>query len=354
MSSLTAVWRSPWLAPFNDAHALNDLLAQVNPLWSLDQIKAKLLTVRNETADVRSFVFRTNRRWPGHRAGQHVVLELEINGVRRHRSFSIASVPDSRTIEITVKRQASGLVTSWMHESLLPGTIVGLSAPRGRFVLPDSVPGKLLMLAAGSGITPLMSQLRDLHAQGEHADVCLVYLCRNEADVIFRTELEHLARRWPSLRLKYWFSEPQGRLDMRSLEALVPDAAERLSFLCGPQSFMQAVLTYWEAQAWLAPLYESFGAPLRRSQQPGELLSVRAEKSEQVFTAEMGSSLLEQAEHAGLKPKYGCRIGICQTCKCVKRSGVVRNLLTGALSAEPNEHIQLCVSAAVSELSLEI
>lgn len=355
MSSLAAVWRSPWLAPLNDVTALNDLLAQANPLWSLDQIKARVIEVRAETADTKTFVLRANRHWPGHAAGQHVVVELEMDGVRRHRTFSLSSAPDgSNIVAITVKHHARGLVTGWMHQQLRPGMVVGLSAPRGEFVLPETLPRKLLLLSAGSGITPMMAMLRQLHVRGQHPDLCLVHVSRSAEDAIFRAELEQMARQWPALRLRFWHSASQGHLDMRGLEALAPDAAERAAFLCGPLTYMRTVLTHWQAQGWVSPQHESFGAPLRLARAPGERLAVRANLSKQMFTAEAGSCLLEQAEAAGLKPKHGCRIGICQSCKCVKRSGAVRNLVTGVVSAEPGEHIQLCISAAVSELSLDI
>jgi stearoyl-CoA 9-desaturase NADPH oxidoreductase len=354
LPSLSAVWRSPWLAPFNDVNALNDLLGQVNALWSIDRILARVIEVRTETADTRTFVLRTNRLWPGHRAGQHVVVEMEIDGVRRHRTFSIASAPGrSREIDITVRRQPHGRVTGWMHEQLRPGMVVGLSAPRGDFTLPETLPPRLLLIAAGSGITPIMAMLRDLQARGARPDIRLVQLSREPADAIFRNELEQLARGWPQLQLRTWYSRLQGRLDPRALDALVPDADQRSAWLCGPHVFMQAVLAHWQAQGRPAPQHESFGAPLRRAAS-GERVAVRALKAERMFTASADLPLLQEAESAGLQPKSGCRIGICQTCKCVKRSGVVRNLLTGAVSAEPDEQIQLCISAPVSELSLEL
>jgi stearoyl-CoA 9-desaturase NADPH oxidoreductase len=354
VTSLSAVWRSPWLAPFNDVNALNDLLAQVHPLWSVDRILARVVEVRAETADARTFVLRANRLWPGHRAGQHVVVELEIDGVRRHRTFSISSAPGGgREIALTVKRQPHGRVTGWMHDQLRPGMVVGLSAPRGDFTLPEPLPPRLLMIAAGSGITPVMSMPRALNARGAHPDLCLVHLSREPADAIFRNELERLARGWPQLQLRNWYSRQRGRPDMRALDALVPDAGERTTWLCGPHDFMQAVSAHWQAQGRPVPRHESFGAPLRRAGS-GEQVAVRALKAERLFTVSTDLPLLQAAEAAGLQPKSGCRIGICQTCKCLKRSGVVRNLLTGAVSAEPDEQIQICISAAVSELSLDI
>ena len=79
---------------------------------------------------------------------------------------------------------------------------------------------------------------------------------------------------------------------------------------------------------------------------------VHCSKTEQAFTASARSSLLSAAEAAGLRPAHGCRIGICKTCQCSKRSGTVENLRTGEISSEPDELIQLCISVARSPLEL--
>ena len=71
---------SPWLRPFNDVAAIDDLLAQLHPTWSLGRIKARVLAVVDETPDTKTFVLRPNRNWPGFRAGQHVGVEVEIDG----------------------------------------------------------------------------------------------------------------------------------------------------------------------------------------------------------------------------------------------------------------------------------
>ena len=67
-----------------------------------------------------------------------------------------------------------------------------------------------------------------------------------------------------------------------------------------------------------------------------------------------GRSLLEQAEEAGLQPESGCRMGICHTCSCTKRAGSVRNLLTGEVSDTEDEQIQICISAPVGDVAIEI
>src|SRR5688572_23655241 len=95
MSAQTpASWlRSPWLRPFNDLAAVDDWLGLLNPMWSLTEIRARVVEIRDETPDTKTFVLAPNRRWPGFTAGQHVTVTLELDGVRRQRTFSLSSAP---------------------------------------------------------------------------------------------------------------------------------------------------------------------------------------------------------------------------------------------------------------------
>src|SRR3546814_11946264 len=93
--------------------ALNELLALANPRWSLTEIRAEVIAREQQTADAVSFWLRPNRLWKGFRAGQHVTISVEINGVRHTRVYSLScdtAVPNLLTL--TVKRQADGVVRS--------------------------------------------------------------------------------------------------------------------------------------------------------------------------------------------------------------------------------------------------
>ena len=113
---------------------------------------------------------------------------------------------------------------------------------------------------------------------------------------------------------------------------------------------------HWRARGLAAQLHEeSFGVPSAgAAAADAAALEIRCARSERLFTAGGATPLLVAAEHAGLRPRYGCRMGICHTCSCVKRSGTVENLLTGEVSSEPGERIQLCISRARTDLTLEL
>lgn len=356
VSPLRQLFQSEWLRPLNDRTAINDLLGQMHPLWSLDQIRARVEAVVTETPDTKTFLLRTNRHWKGFQAGQHVVVEVEIDGVRHHRTYSLSSAPGTgRSIALTVKRQGGGKVSEWMHRTLRRGDVVGLSPAMGDFTLPKSLPKNILLLSAGSGVTPVMSLLRELQARHYAGSVVFMQACRTRADRIFGQDLERLSRSWPALTVQWHESATQGRLDVAGLQRAVPDYLTRETWLCGRTGFAEQFIAHWQEQGQSNRLRcEFFGAPIRALPDENSVAAVRCSQSDRQFTARAGAPLLSEAEIAGLKPKHGCRIGICQACKCVKRSGTVRNLTTGKLSSEANELIQLCVSSAASDLHLEI
>lgn len=356
---------SPALHPLNDTTALNELLGRANPLWSLTQVKARVSAVVAETSDTKTFVLEPNRLWAGHVAGQHVGVEVEIAGARVRRTYTVSSAP-GMPLSITVKRQAGGKVSNWLHDNISVGSVLTLDDASGEFVLPSPAPERMLMIAGGSGITPVMAMLRSLEMAGYAGEVVLVYGCRSADDVIFGEELAQMK----FVRLHLHFSQAQGRLSPLRIGSLVPDWRERETFLCGPAGLMQAVRAQWKVQGFEQQLrseaftaagllsVEAYPSPYPLPQGEGNEMAVQAQvacaKSERVFETQGQVALLNEAEAAGMKPKHGCRVGICHMCKCKKVSGTVQNLLTGAVSSEPNEMIQLCVSAARSDVTLDL
>jgi ferredoxin-NADP reductase len=350
--------RASWLHPLNDTDALNDLLALANPRWSLTEIRAEVIGREPQTADAVSLWLRPNRLWKGFRAGQHVPISVEIDGVRETRVYSLSCDPAIPCLlTLTVKRQADGRVSNWLHDHLKVGDVVTLGEAGGDFMLPDDC-GPVLLISAGSGITPMLALLHELrarHRAGRFAHtVRFVHVCRDAGDQIFASELRELSRDWPALQITHWHSADQGRPTPAALLATVADHGERDVWLCGPAAFMADLETYWHAKNLSGRLHlERFGIAPQRLE-GGDAAEVRCARSERVFDTEAGEALLPAAERAGLKPAYGCRIGVCRTCLCHKRSGTVENLVTGERSGNGDEWIRLCVSTPRSDLELEL
>ncbi len=330
-----------WRRWFLDRHA-EFWLGELHAGWSRDQLRGRVIDLIDETSDTRTFVLATPRRWPGHAAGQYVPVTVEVAGVRLTRCYSISSggsAPGAGTIAITVRHVAGGKVSSWLHAHVAIGDALVLGTPAGDFVLPAGQP-PLLFVAAGSGITPIAAMLRALYARTPAADAVVIHAARSDADAILGRAIAEVAALYPSLRL----IAPRTRLAADQLRALVPDLADRTTYVCGPPGLIELVRA-------VAPRarYERFVAP---PQKPSADALVTF--GGRTVVASGPGSLLDQLERAGERPKHGCRMGICNTCRCTKLSGTVEDLASGAVSSEPGQQIRLCTSIARGDLELAL
>jgi ferredoxin-NADP reductase len=341
-------------------HGLDSYLEQVDPLLVTGECRAEVVGVRRGTAESVTLTLRPNRAWRGFRAGQFVNLALEIDGVRHQRCYSPACAEGrGATVEITTKRHPEGLVSSFLVDRAEPGMVVGLSAAEGDFQLPDPRPDSVLLIGGGSGITPLMAILRTLFAEGYDRPVALLHYAPDAERCIYREELERLAAAHPNFQLlrSYTRARGAGELDGHfspvHLPQSDPDFTRAETFACGPPALLDAVRGTWangleqrlHVESFVPPTFVAVG-------EPGEGAIRFAGSGVEVSNS--GESLLAQAEAAGLTPEYGCRMGICHTCTCRKRAGTHKNLLTGEVSSSPDEEIQLCVSAALGDLTVEL
>ncbi|MBW2462947.1 MAG: ferredoxin reductase [Deltaproteobacteria bacterium] len=335
-------------------------LAEVDPVRSLTETRARVVRIVEETADTKTFVLRPSANWPGHRPGQFTTVEVEIDGVRVRRCYSISSAPGDSLVAFTVKRLPTGRVSTWLHDHLSPGDVLRLSEPAGDFVLPEPAPEKLLFVSGGSGITPVMSMLRALDQGDAVRDLVFVNYARSRSDVIFAAELQSLAARHPGLGLVLRLDDdpsPRRGFDEADFAELVPDFLDRSTFLCGPAPLMDRAEKMWRARGASARLSrERFSAEpqLRALSGPTSEVLVRFGRSGRDLVATGAGTLLEQLERAGERPPSGCRMGICHTCTCRKKSGTVENLVTGEVSSEPDQKIRLCISAPRSDLELDL
>ncbi len=350
VSTVRRVLRSPLLAPLNQADAWSRLASAVNPAWSLVESRAQVVRVVDEAPGVRSLWLKPNGRFAGFQPGQHALLELDINGARHGRCFSFSSAPGADgLVRLTIKRKDKGLVSAAAH-ALRPGQVVRLGRAQGAFA-PRTPDQPLLMLAAGSGMTPMMSLLGAMANAGSARDVVLVQSASTPGDLLFAWPLDELAARLRGLKRHAHVSSDGGRLDAAAIAVLVPDWASRETLLCGPDGFM-AMVEAMHADAGIQGRLtsESFGrraAPVL----PGAV-SHAVSLSGATFDVAGGQSLLDGAEAAGLQPRFGCRRGICRSCQCRKLAGTVLNQLTGQVSGPGEELIQLCISTPQSALEL--
>jgi ferredoxin-NADP reductase len=334
--------------------AWNTLLQGANPLWSLSEIRARVIGIQWECSDVFSLLLKPNRRFKGFQAGQHLALELEINGVRKSRTFSISNAPSADgLVRLTIKINPHGTVSK-AASRLETGDVVGLSQAVGAFT-GEAMHGKALLISAGSGITPMMSLLQSWAARTIRPDVVLVHTCRGEEELIFAEPLRTLVHQWPELQVHIHYSSEQGRLDSTRLLQRVPDLDRRQAYLCGPETFSTWVQELYQQHGIEQTLKQEHFQQLRFNALPdAERYTVHRGTGQDAFSATNGQSLLDAAEQNGLKPVFGCRRGICMSCQCKKTRGIVRNQLTQLDSSDSEEWIQLCISTPLSDVHLEI
>jgi ferredoxin-NADP reductase len=339
---------------------LDGYLEQVNPTWSVHDCRAEVTGVRHLTPDSVTLTLRPNRAWQGFRAGQFIQLGVEIDGVRRVRCYSPASAGAARDLELTVKSHPEGLVSNFLIERAEPGILLDLEQAAGDFHLPDELPQRILLISAGSGITPVMSMLRTLCASNHLGDVTFLHFAPDPERAIYRNELECIAEAHSNVRLIRSYTrapglgEADGHFSAALLKQAAPDYPRAETFACGPPGLLDAVREQWAADGLESRLHvESFVPPTLKPPSGVAEGSIHFADSDLRLT-NSGASLLEQAEGAGLTPKTGCRMGICHTCSCRKRAGTVRNLATGEISSDEEEDIQICVSAPFGDVVVEL
>lgn len=339
-------------------HGVDRYLELISPTLSVADARAEVVAVRRQTARSVTLTLAPNRAWAGFQAGQYVAVGLEIDGVRRTRTYSPAgSAHEPRQLELTVTEHSGGLVSGHLLHAARPGAIVHLAGAQGRFTLPSPRPERMVLVSGGSGITPVLSMLRTLVDEGHDGEIAFLHFARTEADWLYEPEVRALAARHPRLRVGYHTTrggDPR-RLDAAVVRALAGDVAGATAAVCGPPSLVDGAPDVW-AELGGDPgrmLTETFTPPralVTGDAATGTLRFLRSDR-----TAPIGEgTLLEQAEAAELSPEFGCRMGICHTCTCRKTAGAVRNLRTGDVSVQEDEDIQLCISAPAGDVALEL
>ncbi len=347
------------LAHIVPAETLEFWVQHVDPLFAVDRVLARVEAVQPETPRVRTLVLQPNRRWRGFRAGQHVALTAEVEGRRLTRTFSLSGADTDRMLSVTVGRRPGGRVTGWLHERLRPGTVIELSQAEGDFTLPDDTAVPLLFIAGGTGITPFLAMLRTMAARRKRRDVVLLCYAPRAEELIARDDLAALPRAQPGLRVYVGYTRDTragtlvGRFGTTHLAVAAPDFRDRQTFVCGPPPLMEAVERAWTDAGIAARLRrEWFALPRLRSGRGPVRVSCTA--SGRIVTVPGERSLLEELEAAGLRPRHGCRAGICRQCTCVKVAGAVEALRSGRIADETGEPIQLCAVRAAGDLTLAL
>jgi ferredoxin-NADP reductase/ferredoxin len=367
--------------------------------WLDQDLICRCCRIIDETPDVKTFYFVAEPPVLFHyKPGQFANLEVEIDGKVIVRSYSISSTPTRPYhLSITIKRVPSppdqpdvppGLVSNWMHDHLKVGDQIKLlGGAMGQFTCLPHLPSKLLLISAGSGITPMMSMSRWVQDALAESDIIFLHSARTPDDIIFRAELEAMAAQLPNFHLAVTLTQPPagrawfgltGRISQAMLHWVAPDILERSVFVCGPEPFMQSVKSIFETMQFPMQNYqqESFGGRKKTTAKPKPTVApsgnqpamsaavaapsvippsviatgnnganngtghatpvttppaaasaapmIHFAKSGQSVPTDGSTTLLELAEQEGISIRSACRAGACGACKVLTRQGKVR------------------------------
>lgn len=222
-------------------------------VWSKGEMTLRVADIILETQDTKTYrlVGKTPTLF-SYKPGQFVTITLNIDGKPVKRSYSISSSPSRpHTLELTIKRVPGGLVSNWMADEISLGDEIHVRGPAGKFSCFNYPSRKMLCIAGGSGITPIMSMLRWIVDTTADVDVILLYSGRSPQDFIFRKELETISARHSGLRVLFtvtsnWAGTESwtgltGRCSSSMIELVAPDVLDRHVFLCGPKPFSEAM-----------------------------------------------------------------------------------------------------------------
>lgn len=344
-------------------HGLDRYVELIAPRYSSAEVRARVTAVRRQTPDTVTLTLAPNHRWGGFEAGQHVRLSVEVDGVRRTRCYSLANSSRTAgdTIELTARVHEQGVVSTYLRHRVRPGHVVTLSPAQGSFTLPAPRPAELVLVSGGSGITPLLSMLRTLCDEGHVGPVTLLHYSLDVRHALYRAELQALAQAHPNLRVVHAFTEREAGGDLHGLfcddhlEAAAPRWRDAEVYACGPPMLLDAVHAALEIAGRAEHLHiEAFEPPTARAPLPagaaprGSTVFLRSG----VQARNLGATLLEQAEAAGLAPDSGCRMGICHTCTSRKVAGTTRDVRTGEVDRTPDRDIQLCINVALDDVEV--
>jgi ferredoxin-NADP reductase len=303
---------------------------------------SQLLTIQSiiqETSDVKSFVLKEVGEKIDYQPGQFLTL-LHPRTTEIRRSYSLCSHPQlDPSLKITVKRIANGEYSRWLFDVAKAGDQIQTIGASGFFTLPGDLSDDttLLFLAAGSGITPILSLLKEVLFFRKQ-QVVFIYSNRTKGDAIFLNEVLELESKFPErLKMEFLFSNNQNLLKARLSKALLaqfiqthlPDKSKSLVYLCGPNDYMQmAVITLTTegipTENIRTEIFNTEKPKTKNLPPDTDKHEVSIHYKGKLFslTVQYPNTILQTAKLADIDLPYSCEAGRCGTCAatCTKGS----------------------------------
>ncbi|WP_209330412.1 ferredoxin--NADP reductase [Lunatimonas salinarum] len=332
----------------------------------------KVREIIKETPDATTIYFEQPEPHLEYKPGQFLTVIVELNGKEERRSYSLSTSPFVDPFPgITVKRLDGGLVSNYLNEHIRPGKKITVMKPMGNFTCDyhSKHQRNYGMIAAGSGITPVMGITKSILINEPASKVNLLYGSRAEDQIIFKQRLEELQREYPGrLEVTHQLSQPseswpgnKGRITAGSIKTfaegmLHEGPSEGLFYLCGPNELMELAtetlqnLGIGKEQVLSENFYKApetqnesqvlESAPLHKQ------VTIVLEGETYTYEVAPGKTILEAGLDENIDMPYSCQSGLCTACRGRLISGEVSMIEDAGLSE--NEIAQgyiLCCSS---------
>ena len=349
------------------------------------------INVIQETHDVKTFQFKSDADTTfDFKPGQFITIEPTINGEKHLRSYTIASSPTNKNaIELTIKLDPLGMVTPWLFKNIVVGATLEYRGPAGLFNCIDIASEKVLLISAGSGITPVMSMARFWCEQDANKDMQFLNWSRTPNDIIFKQEIESLGNQHNNFKPEVICTNVEasqgwagslGRIKAADLASKVADLNERVVFCCGPDGFMEQVKSCLQELGFDLKNYhdETFdpggkkkaklngeaqnedNTPVKKVSKAGASeqsnFQVTLSKSGKTLDIKRDDILLDILEDNNIDVESACRAGSCGACLVKKISGETETEFEDGLDdAEKQQgYILTCTTCVKSDVQLDL
>lgn len=347
-------------------------------------LSLKIREIVKETPDAVTVIFEQPEPFLEYKPGQYLTVILDLGGKEVRRSYSLCTSPyvDPHP-GITVKRVDGGLVSNYINDQLRPGKTMEIMKPLGNFTTDFHSKNKrhFVMIAGGSGITPIMGLAKSALINEPESKVTILYCSRSEDQIIFNNQLKNLEDQYTSkLNVIHNLSQPtaawtglKGRLDIVKIEetlasSIDPKSTSSLYFVCGPEGLMDTAIQSLESMGVPTELIhkESFFTDIDAKEAvlkaSGKLSPELTREIEVVVNGEShhfevaaGKTILEAGLDMDVDMPYSCQSGLCTACRGRLISGKVDMIEDAGLSeSEIAEGYVLCCSSKPASSDIKI
>ncbi|MFL2792918.1 MAG: FAD-binding oxidoreductase [Paracoccaceae bacterium] len=277
--------------------------------------------------------------------GQYISIKFEMKKKAHVRTYSISSEPDKNFIEIGVKHIKNGMFSNFLKTKKLED-IIQISNPEGSFVLDRKEPSRLLLIAAGSGITPMISILKSLLKKNTRARVTLLYSNKTYADMMYRNEIQNLKDKYLDRLVVFNFfsREIQGtdflngritadKITFLSERNLIDIQTIDQCFICGPMEMTKELRSYLKdrglserkikTELFYVAKNKTVNNKVKNLDPSESKIEVLIDGSKKILYMNKNDDFIEKATQYGINVPYSCKNGMCATCRCRVSSGEV-------------------------------